>query len=90
MEQENEAQIGMLAGKVAQIKQLSIDIRGDVRDDNKLIGDLDGSFDSAGSMLHGTMKRLGSMVNSKDSRHMLYLIVFVVCTLLVLYKMMRR
>ena len=89
MEQENDAQIGALAGKVSQLKQLSIDIGTHVREDNSMLNDLDGSFDSAGGLLHGTMKRLGTLANSKDSRHMLYLALFVVLVFLVLYKMMR-
>ena len=89
LEQENDAHIGLLAGKVAQLKQLSIDIKDHVRDDNKMIGDLDGSFDSTGGLLQGTMKRMGTMLNGKDSRHMLFLAIFVVVTLLLLYRMMR-
>jgi len=89
LEQENDAHIGLLAGKVAQLKQLSIDIKDHVRDDNKMIGELDGSFDSTGGLLQGTMKRMGTMLSSKDSRHMLFLAVFVLFTLLLLYKMLR-
>ena len=42
-----------------------------------------------GSVLSGTMKRLGNLTNSKDSRHMLYLVVFVVVVLLLVYKLSR-
>ena len=57
MEQENDAQIGNLAGKVSQLRELSIQIGGHVREDNRLLSDLDGSFDSTGGLLGGTMKR---------------------------------
>ena len=35
------------------------------------------------------MKRLGNLTNSKDSRHMLYLVIFVVVVLLLVYKLSR-
>ena len=44
----------------------------------------------AGSILAGTMKRLGGLTSSKDSRHMLYLVVFVVVVLLLVYKLSRH
>ena len=57
MEQENDAQIGNLAGKVTQLRELSIQIGSHVREDNRMLGDLDGSFDTTGGLLGGTMKR---------------------------------
>jgi|TARA_B100000524_G_C23581911_1_gene345700 blocked-early-in-transport protein 1 len=86
MENENDAHIGLLAGKVSQLKQLSIDIGSHVRDDNRMLNDLDGNFDSASSLLNGTMKRLGSLVGSKDSRHMLILALFVVFVFLLMWR----
>ena len=53
LEHENDAQISALAGKVTQLRELSINIGTHVRDDNKMLNDLDGGFDSAGSMLKG-------------------------------------
>jgi len=89
MQHENDAQIGMLLGKVSQLKEYTIQIGNQVRDDNKMLDGLDNDFDSAGSLLSGTMKRLGTMVNSKDSRHMLYLALFVVFVFMVMYRMWR-
>lgn len=40
----------------------------------------------ANSLLNGTMKRLGSLVNSKDSRHMIYLALFVVFVFFVMWR----
>lgn len=51
MENENDMQIGLLAGKVSQLKQLSIDIGAHVKDDNRMLNDLDGSFDSVRAFL---------------------------------------
>mmetsp|Transcript_24907 Transcript_24907/g.53759 ORF Transcript_24907/g.53759 Transcript_24907/m.53759 type:complete len:108 (-) Transcript_24907:415-738(-) len=87
VEDENDAHIGLLAGKVSQLRQLSIDIQGEIRNDLGTIDKLDSTFDSAGSALKGTMTRLGRMVNSKDGCHMLYLALFVFAVFLFIYKM---
>ena len=76
-------------GKVGQLKELSIAIGSHVKEDNRLLGDLDNSFDSAGSLLSGTMKRLGSLADSGGNRHMLYLALFVIFVLLLVYKLFR-
>merc|ERR1712087_875707 len=89
MEEQNDAHIGLLAGKVSQLKQLSIDIQGEIRTDLKQLDGIDSTFDSAGSALKGTMMRLGRMVNSKDGCHMLYLALFVVAVFLFIYRMAR-
>ena len=70
-------------------KELSIAIGSHVKEDNRLLGDLDNSFDSAGSLLSGTMKRLGSLADSGGNRHMLYLALFVIFVLLLVYKLFR-
>jgi blocked-early-in-transport protein 1 len=89
MEQQNDEQINLIAGKVGQLKELSIAIGSHVKEDNRLLGDLDNSFDSAGSLLSGTMKRLGSLADSGGNRHMLYLALFVIFVLLLVYKLFR-
>ena len=89
MEQQNDEQINLIAGKVGQLKELSIAIGSHVKEDNRLLGDLDNSFDSAGSLLSGTMKRLGSLADSGGNRPMLYLALFVIFVLLLVYKLFR-
>lgn len=89
MENENDAQIAALLGKVSQVKELSIQIGSHVRDDNRMLDGLGSQFDTSGSLLDGTVKRLSALANSKDSRHMLYLAVFVVAVFLFIYKMTR-
>ena len=41
MEQQNDEQINLIAGKVGQLKELSIAIGSHVKEDNRLLGDLD-------------------------------------------------
>ena len=90
MEQENDAHIGLLAGKVSQLKQLSIDIQGEIKSDIRQLDGLDSTFDSAGNALKGTMSCLSKMVSSKDGCHMFYLAIFTVFVFLIIYKMSSR
>ena len=89
LENENDAQIGKLAGQVSALKDISSQISIHIKGDNKLLDELDGSFDSAGGMLGGTMKRLGAVANSGGSSNILYLAMFVVAVFLLLWKMTR-
>ena len=87
MEQQNDEQINLIAGKVGQLKELSIAIGSHVKEDNRLLGDLDNSFDSAGSLLSGTMKRLGKLSSGQGSGTMCYLAVFVLFVFLLLWRL---
>ena len=89
MENENDAQISALLGKVNQLKEVSVQIGNHVRDDNKMLNGMGDQFDSSGSMLSGTVKRLSALANSKDGWHMIYLALFVVFVFLFIYKMTR-
>ena len=73
----------------ATTHEYTIAIGSHVKEDNRLLGDLDNSFDSAGSLLSGTMKRLGNLADSGGNRHMLYLALFVIFVLLLVYKLFR-
>jgi len=87
MEQENDDQIGLLAGKVSALRGIAIEIGDHVREDNRILDGLDDRFLTAGNLLGGTMRRLNTLASSKDSRHMLYLALFVVAVFLIIYKM---
>ena len=87
LQQENDAQINNLAGKVSALKDISIQIGNHIKEDNKLLGDLDGSFDTTGGLLGGTMKRLGKLASSGGGCHMTYLAMFVVFVFFALWRM---
>jgi blocked-early-in-transport protein 1 len=87
LEHENDAQISNLASKVTALRDISIQIGGHVREDNRLLDDLDGGFDSTGNLLGGTMKRLGVLAKSGGGCHMTYLVAFVLFVFLLLWRM---
>ena len=87
LENENDAQIGKLAGQVSALKDISSQISIHIKGDNKLLDELDGSFDSAGGMLGGTMKRLGALSAGGGNCNITYLVMFVVFILLLMWRM---
>ena len=87
LEGENDAQISQLAGKVSALKDISIQIGGHIKEDNRLLNDLDGSFDSTGGLLGSTMKKLGQMSKSGGGCHMTYLAMFVMFVFFALWRM---
>ena len=87
MESENDALINGLGAKVSQLKELTIAIGGDVREQNNMLNDLNSSFDNTGGLLGSTMKRLGVLAKSGGDCTMTYLAIFVFCVVLLLWRL---
>ena len=87
LEQENDLQISQLASKVTALKDISIQIGGHIKDDNRLLDDMGDGFDKTRGLLGGTMQRLKNLSDSTGGGYMLYLAVFVVFVLLLLWRM---
>ena len=85
MEQQNEERVAMLAQQVSQLKSLSIDIGNEVREQNSLLDEMDGSFGNVTGLLGTNIKRIGNMMKTTGGRHMLMLSGFVVFVMLFLY-----
>ena len=89
MEQQNEERVAMLAAQVSQLKSLSIDIGNEVREQNTLLDEMDGSFGSVTSLLGTNITRIGNMLKTGGGRHMMMLVGFVVFVMIFLYWVMR-
>lgn len=89
MEGENDALVNSLASKVTQLKDLSNAIHIDMKDQNNMLNDINGGFDSAGSLLGGTMKRLTALTKGGGSCTMMYLAMFVFFVFLLLWRLTR-
>lgn len=87
LESENDLQIGALAGKVSALKDISSQISIHIKNDNKLLDEMDTSFDNAGGLLGGTMKRLNSVATSAGSGNICYLAMFVIAVFLILWRL---
>jgi hypothetical protein len=85
LEQQNDSKTNALADSISQLKGIAVDINGEVEDQNRLLSSMDGDMGNASSMLNDTLNKLGTMLNSPDSQHMVYLIVIIVCMFVIGY-----
>ncbi|GBG26104.1 BET1-like [Hondaea fermentalgiana] len=88
MEEENNRQTDLLGERVSQLKELSIQINGVVNEDNKLLDGMGSTFGQTNQLMNKTLKNLQVMIDKGGSKHMCYLILFVVAVFLVLYFML--
>ena len=82
--EQNDEKIGLLGSKIAQLKNLSIQINGEVREQNSMLNGFSDSMSNADGMLGGTMKNLKTLVNSGGSNNVVKVIGFTVVVLTIL------
>ena len=80
LENENDAQIAALAGKVGALKDISSQINIHIKGDNKMLDELDTSFDATGGLLGGVTKRLNVVANAAGLTRHCGLVAFVICS----------
>mmetsp|Transcript_88903 Transcript_88903/g.198762 ORF Transcript_88903/g.198762 Transcript_88903/m.198762 type:complete len:144 (-) Transcript_88903:195-626(-) len=85
MERQNDEQIVDLEAKVSELDVLARAIGKEAKDSNARLDDMGKDFDKAGSLLNSTLGHLKTMMQQKGSRHMCYMIVFVLVLLLFMY-----
>ncbi len=88
LEQQNNERIYELSEQVARLKGLTIDIGNEVREQNSLLDQMGDGFMNTKDMLQGSMRRIGTMLQSGGSKHMCYMVSFVVFVVVFLYWMM--
>eukprot|EP00930_Biecheleria_cincta_P071005 TRINITY_DN58564_c0_g1_i1.p1 TRINITY_DN58564_c0_g1~~TRINITY_DN58564_c0_g1_i1.p1 ORF type:complete len:181 (+),score=43.01 TRINITY_DN58564_c0_g1_i1:73-543(+) len=85
MERQNDAQIEDLEAKVSQLKDITNSISGSVKESNGLLDNMGIDFDKAAGLLKGTMGQLKTMMDNKSSKHMVYMVGFIVCLFFLMY-----
>lgn len=90
MEQQNNERISELGDQVARLKGLTINIGAEVEEQNKLLDGMGQGFSSTGDLLSGSLKRIGTMLESGGAKHMMYMVAFVVFVMVALYWMMKH
>lgn len=89
MEQQNNDKIDQLSDQVALLKGLTIDIGNEVREQNSLLDQMGDGFSSAGDLLAGSLKKIGTMLDSGGAKHMCYMVGFIVAVMVLLYMLMK-
>lgn len=88
LEQQNNERIDELSEQVARLKGLTIDIGNEVREQNSLLDQMGDGFSNARDMLQGSLRRIGTMLESGGAKHMCYMVGFVVFVVVFLYWVM--
>ncbi|CAM9168158.1 unnamed protein product [Ascophyllum nodosum] len=90
MEMQNNAHIDDLSDQVSRLKHLTIDIGQEVRSQNDLIDGMEGQMFDARGLLGGTLRRINTMMAQGGSRHMCYLVGFIVLTFLAIWYILKQ
>jgi len=90
MEAENDEHILDLEAKVHGLKDISLKLREETQESNTLLGNMSTQFDKVGGMLSGTMSRLKTLTGGASSRHIWYMMLFVVGIFFVMYVLYGR
>merc|ERR1712038_1007150 len=89
MEQQNNERISELSEQVAMLKGLTIDIGNEVREQNAYLDQMGDGFSNVGDLLSGSLKKIGTMLQSGGAKHMCYMVGFVVAVMVLLYWLMK-
>ncbi|XP_048367575.1 BET1 homolog [Sphaerodactylus townsendi] len=84
-EEENERLTESLRSKVTAIKSLSIEIGTEVKQQNKMLGEMDDDFDSTGGFLGATMGRLKNLSRGSQTKLLCYMMLFSLFVFFVIY-----
>ncbi|KHN81134.1 BET1 -like protein [Toxocara canis] len=89
MERQNDSLVEQLSGKVAALKKITIAIGDDVREQNRLLNEMDSDFDASKSLLGATMSKLGRVAKAGGKNLLCYLVLFSLFVFLVIYYLAR-
>ena len=85
LEQQNNDRIAELSDHVARLKGLTIDIGNEVREQNALLDNMGDGFSNTRDLLQGSLRRIGVMLERGGSKHLCYMVGFVVFVMVFLY-----
>ncbi|MFH4975326.1 hypothetical protein AB6A40_002035 [Gnathostoma spinigerum] len=89
MERQNDSLVNQLSGKVATLKKITIAIGDDVREQNRLLNEMDSDFDASRGLLGTTMRKLGVVAKAGGKNMLCYLILFSLFVFLIIYYLIR-
>jgi len=90
LERDNDKKLEELAQTVSVIKGLTRDIESGIDQSSKSLGFLDKEMTDVQGMIGGAMNKLHNLTQQGGSRHMCYLILFIVFIFILLYFIITR
>lgn len=90
LENANNELTDQLNDKVNRLKQLTINIGNEIKDSNTFIeNDFSLTFDNIQTSLKGTVNKLMHTINTGGSKHMCYLVLFILVIFGILWYIIR-
>uniref|UniRef100_A0A915PWQ8 t-SNARE coiled-coil homology domain-containing protein n=1 Tax=Setaria digitata TaxID=48799 RepID=A0A915PWQ8_9BILA len=89
MEHRNDALVEQLSGKVAALKKITIAIGDDVREQNRLLNEMETNFDTSKGLLDATVRKLNRVAKAGGKNLTCYLALFALFVFLVIYYLIR-
>lgn len=89
MESQNNERINELSEQVARLKGLTIEIGNEVREQNSLLDQMQEGFANTGDLLSGSLRKIGTMLQTGGAKHMMYMALFIIAVFILLYWMMK-
>ncbi|OQR93082.1 hypothetical protein ACHHYP_02957 [Achlya hypogyna] len=88
MEEQNDDKVDQLSIQISTLGELTRTIHNQVTEDNRYLSDMDRDFSNTESLMGGTLKKLGTMMEQGSAKHMCMLITFVVVVFVLMYLLM--
>jgi len=89
VQQENQKLINDLDAKVSILKQVTIDIRNQMKSDADILDDLDSRFDSVFASISSATSKVKRIISNGGSQYMLYIVLFAFFMFFGLYILLR-
>mmetsp|Transcript_50318 Transcript_50318/g.125449 ORF Transcript_50318/g.125449 Transcript_50318/m.125449 type:complete len:121 (-) Transcript_50318:82-444(-) len=85
LDSQNDGLMGNLQGKIASLKNITIAIGDEVREQNNALDMMQNSMGGTDNMLNATLGRMQVMYKSHGSMSIVYLSLFVIATFVSVY-----
>lgn len=89
MQESNDRDISQLSDKVQHMRNIAFDLEQQLQEDHALLNQTGSNMDRVSQMMRTTLGNVTQMLNTGGSKHMCYLILFIVCLFLGLYSLMK-
>eukprot|EP00612_Vaucheria_litorea_P006846 CAMPEP_0171473256 /NCGR_PEP_ID=MMETSP0946-20130122/1739_1 /TAXON_ID=109269 /ORGANISM="Vaucheria litorea, Strain CCMP2940" /LENGTH=118 /DNA_ID=CAMNT_0012002997 /DNA_START=70 /DNA_END=426 /DNA_ORIENTATION=+ len=90
LEMENDRHIGHLSEQVSMLKELTIDIGNEVNSQNHLLEGMGSGMMDVNGLMKSTINKIGTMMQRGGSKHMCYLVLFIMFTFTVIWWIMSK
>lgn len=83
LEEQNEIKIDVLLQNVNELKQIGLDLNGDISEEKPILNTMSNSFDQVSIYLRKTMNKIDLLMISHTSKIVLFVIVVVLIFLII-------